>query len=297
MILVSVILPVRNGGMYLESALASLDQQYFQDFEVIAIDDGSTDNSHSILEEWATRNTRVKIISGNGRGIVDALNLGLGVAQGKYIARMDADDIAMAHRFEQQIAVMESHPDIVGLGTAVVMVDPEGRMLREIFPVVNHEDIMTALHRGMGTALVHPTTMFRRAAVEQVGGYREAYRHVEDFDLYLRLSDIGQLRNLAEIGLKYRQHAKSANSQHSRLQRRLIVTCLKERGIDLDWSIENDREETLVDLYLKWSSWALGGGYYLTGVRHGFRAVTLSRFELKTIRTFLGLLRLGRSNS
>src|ERR1051325_1151561 len=110
---VSVLLPVYNAERYLESALQSVLGQTFSDFEVIAVDDGSKDNSKKILERFAANDPRIRVISRPNTGIVGALNDGLAVARGEFIARMDADDVALPGRFQAQLDYLRGHPDCI----------------------------------------------------------------------------------------------------------------------------------------------------------------------------------------
>ena len=208
---ISVILPVYNGERFLRSALDSLLVQTFRDFEIIAVDDGSTDRSSEILKTCSLADPRVRVIKRANTGIVGALNDGIAAAAGEFIARMDTDDFSLPQRFEKQRAWLAAHPDCVALGTDVLYTDPEGAPLIQHHPAETHEDIMAQLLAGNGGALIHPTLMVRRRAMEAVGSYRLRYQWIEDLDLYLRLSDIGRLANLPEVHLHYRQHLQSVN--------------------------------------------------------------------------------------
>jgi len=211
---ISVIIPVYNAARYLNWAIESILAQSHRDFEVIAVDDGSTDNSRQILERFASRDSRLRLVSRANTGIVGALNDGLLVARGEFIVRMDADDISLPDRFEQQLTFMKAHPDCVALGTDVFYTDPEGNPLIRHYPAEDHERILDQLLDGNGGAMIHPSAMFRRSAVEEAGGYDPRYQWSEDLDLYLRLSKIGRLANLRDVHLHYRQHFGSVNKVH-----------------------------------------------------------------------------------
>ena len=132
--LISVIMPVFNGENFLQDAVGSILGQTFTDFELIAIDDGSTDNSTALLESFRLNDRRVIIQRHTeNQGVTAALNTGLALARGKYIARMDADDISLPVRFEKQVAFMETHPEIDILGSAVRLMDERGRKYRHTF--------------------------------------------------------------------------------------------------------------------------------------------------------------------
>ena len=143
--------------------------------------------------------------------IVGALNDGLAVAGGEFVARMDSDDLATPDRFAKQLAAMQQDRECVALGSAVLFTDPKGRPLKAYRPPVDHAAIEEELARGNGGALIHPTVLFRRAALIQCGGYRQQYNFIEDLDLYVRLLAVGRLANLPDVLLHYRQHANSVN--------------------------------------------------------------------------------------
>jgi len=139
---------------------------------------------------------------------VPTLNEGLLLARGEFIARMDADDVALSDRFEVQVAYLREHPEVVCLGSKVQCIDEAGRFLYEGFHVMDHEVIQELALTG-SCHLSHPTVMMRRAAVMAVGGYDPQMKYVEDLDLFLRLGKFGRLVNLPRTVLKYRMHPSS----------------------------------------------------------------------------------------
>lgn len=241
---ISVVMPVFNGEVYLAEAIKSILHQSFQDFEFIIVDDGSTDGTLEILKTFQKSDDRIKVISRPNTGIVGALNDGLARARGEYIARMDADDVSLPDRFERQIDYMSSHPNCVLLGTGHVIMDAEGNDLCIQRTELQHDRIVDRQMRGIGGAILHPTTFMRRNAVEQVGGYRLKYQWVEDLDLFLRLADLGEVRNLAEPLLRYRRHPSTVCSQRRVEQFRLIKLIVSEaferqgKRLPHDWKWE-----------------------------------------------------------
>ena len=207
----SVLMPVYNGARYLAEAVESIRAQTFGDFEFIAVDDGSSDRSLPLLQHLAQSDSRIRIVSRPNTGIVGALNDGLAVARGEFVARMDADDLAASTRFEKQLAALRKDAECVAIGSAVMFTDPKGRPLKAYRPPLSHEEIEAELARGNGGALIHPAVLFRREALAQCGGYRSQYNYIEDLDLYVRLLDVGKLANLPDILLHYRQHPQSVN--------------------------------------------------------------------------------------
>ena len=225
---VSVVMPVFNAQRYLAEAVESILAQTWRDFEFVIVDDGSTDRSPKLLERYAVRDSRIKLIRRPNTGIVGALNDGIAAASGELIARMDADDVALPQRLEKQVAYLAQHPEVVALGSRVTGVDPYGCVLFHSEHKLAHEEIDAELLRGVGWAIVHPAAMLRRAAVAAIGGYRPQFQWVEDLDLFLRLGETGKLANLPEALLRYRQHTESINRTRSAEQARLADACVRE---------------------------------------------------------------------
>ncbi|MEO6568568.1 MAG: glycosyltransferase [Opitutaceae bacterium] len=274
---VSVVLPVYNAARYLAPALTSVLQQTFQDFEIIAVDDGSSDDSKKILERFAASDSRIRVISRPNTGIVGALNDGLSVARSEFIARMDADDIALPARIQAQIDYLRSHPECVGLGTAVQIIDSRGAVVDRYRPPAEHEAIVAELLKGNGGALIHPATFFRASALRAVNRYDPAFCKVEDLDLYLRLSHEGRLANLPLIGLQYRHHVQSTNFIHREKQRPLMHAILERehqaRGLSYR-PVEQTGHTGLPAnrLHARWAYSALTHGNRSTAIRHALCA-------------------------
>jgi len=209
---VSVVLCVHNGERFLRATLATLVQQTHEELEIVVIDDGSTDATAQILSEYQG-DARFRIFSQPNQGLVASLNSGLNKANGEFIARIDADDLAHPERLARQFAYLSNHPEVVALGSAVTLIDAFGRTrgVRR-FPT-GPSAVRTALSGGC--ALAHPAVMFRKSAVVSAGGYRAAFKHAEDYDLWLRLSETHELDNLPEALLCYRQHADSVTCRHA----------------------------------------------------------------------------------
>jgi glycosyltransferase involved in cell wall biosynthesis len=225
---VSVVMPVYNCAEFLPAAVESVLGQSYGDFELIAVDDGSTDGSLGILRGYEGRDSRVRILSRANTGIVRALNDGLAIARGELIARMDGDDISLPGRLERQVWFMEQNPDCVAAGTDAEWIDTEGLPFQRIKNPRGHEEIVAALLEGNGGAMVHPTCIFRREAIEKVGGYsRELSRWGEDLDLFLRLSEIGRLANQGEMLFQYRLRPGSINTAGSLGQRKAIFEVVR----------------------------------------------------------------------
>ena len=217
---VSVLMAVFNGSLYLRPAVESILAQTFTDFEFIAIDDGSTDETAKVLRYYAAKDSRIRVVSRPNKGLTATLNEGVNLARGEFLARIDADDVAMPQRFELQVKYLREHPDTVLLGSRVVLIDPDGLPIRTACTETTHEQIDHA-HLNRGWPVVHPAVMMRTDAVRKVGAYRNEYDTLEDLDLFLRLAEVGQLANLPEVLLRYRQHFGSVTHRRFELQAKL----------------------------------------------------------------------------
>jgi hypothetical protein len=201
---VSVVMSVFNGERFLREAVDSILSQTFEDFEFIIIDDGSTDGSAAILDSYGKVDPRVQVYHQENRGLVDALNRGCGSARGKYIARMDADDIALRDRLRRQVEFMEAHAEVGVLGGAIQYIDAVGRGLATLRLPIHDRDIKSALRYA--NPMAHPTAFLRKDVFTSVGGYRRIFAKAEDYDLWLRVAKRGQLANLKAVVLRYRLH-------------------------------------------------------------------------------------------
>lgn len=200
----SVVMPVFDAETYLREAVESVLGQTLAELELIAVDDGSTDRSPGILEEYARADGRVRVLRQEHAGLAAALNLGCRAAEGPYVARMDADDVALPDRLEWQARFLDEHPEVAVVGGAFVFLNARGERLSTVaYPTVSGK-IKRELERA--NCLAHPTVMFRKVAFDEVGGYRLA--NGEDYDLWLRIGERHELANLPEPVLLYRHHAE-----------------------------------------------------------------------------------------
>ncbi len=207
---VDVVMPVYNGGEFLSQAIQSVLVQSHRDFRLILIDDGSTDDSLSIATGYSQRDKRICLITRPNKGLVDTLNEGVGLCENHYIFRMDADDICLPDRFSRQLAFMEQNPSVAVVGSQFWIVDREGNELGHSSYPTDPVDIEKKLI--CGSVLAHPATCIRRETLLKTDGYRKAYSHAEDYDLWLRISEFGHLRNIDTCLLKYRTHGENISS-------------------------------------------------------------------------------------
>ncbi len=297
---VSVLMPVYNAERYLAEAVESVLAQTFADFEFIIIDDGSTDTSLALLQTFAARDARIRLISRPNTGLVGALNEGLATARGEFVARMDADDVSLPPRLETQVAYLRSHPECVAVSCRVLLVDSEGAPLCAWLQLETHEQIDRAHLRGQGGAMVHPATLFRLKALQLVGGYRAETQDAEDLDLYLRLAEIGQLANCPQVLFHYRRHMLSVGvtrrERQARLARSVVLEALQRRGIK-DESAAGDIDAAPVpamspaEYHRMWAWWAIHGGHIRSARKHAFAALRKSPWRLASWRVAYSAVR------
>lgn len=269
---VSVLMSVYNSARYLPAAIESILRQTFRDFEFIVIDDGSTDDSRRIVERYAATDARIRLTSRPNTGLARALEEGLAQCRGEFVARMDGDDIALPTRFARQVEYLRRHPDCACVGSRVLYINPFG------LPVsgdessstsdhpTDHDEIDHRLLQGKGGSIVHPAAMMRRAALLQVGGYREQYNNSEDLDLFLRLAEVGRLANLPEVLLHYRRHLESVSHQKYenqwRLKKQIVADAYARRGLSMpaDWTFTPWQPKPKGPQLREWGWFALRSG-------------------------------------
>jgi glycosyltransferase involved in cell wall biosynthesis len=291
-------MPVYNASRYLRPAVQSILAQSFGDFELIAVDDGSKDESAEILRDYAAKDARVRVISRPNTGIVGALNDGLAAASGEFVARMDSDDIAMPERFAKQVAFLREHPDHVLVGSQVMLIDPAGATLcPKQDTEYTHEAIDQALLAGRWP-LVHPTIMVRREAIERVGRYRAKYQWLEDLDLFLRLAEVGRLASLPDVLLQYRLHTASVcatrDKDQDEIRPALEAEVYARRGLPAPngpRTVHQATFESSTDRFRVWGWFALIGGNVTTARKYALRTVRSAPLALESWRLMYCALR------
>lgn len=250
--LVSVVMVVWNADRFLAEAIESILSQTLSEFEFIIVDFGSTDKSRSIISSYAARDSRVKFHTISSCALAEARNAGCFLAQGRYIAIMDADDVSVPDRLKWEVAFMEEHPEFGLLGGATDWVDATGRSLRiDHLPTEDHE-IRAALENGC--PFCQPAVLIRREAFTLVGGYRAVFAQAEDYDLWLRIAEHFKCANLKQVVLKYRIHPYQI-SMRKRAQQTLCVLAAqvsassrRKRIADPLYSIEEITPATLAEV-------------------------------------------------
>lgn len=224
---ISVVMAVYNSAAVVAEAVDSVLNQTFRNFEFIIIDDGSTDSSGDILRQYAQRDARIRLYAQENCGLIASLNRGCRLAQGRYIARMDADDISLPPRFEKQFRFLEEHLEIGVLGTWIQDIDERGRPIIE-WPVPA-DPIVVRWFLFFGNCIAHPSVMMRRDLMERLGYYRPDAIHVEDYDLWIRAAEVTGLANLPEVLVRYRVSAGSVSGRNEIVQKERAAA-LRGRG-------------------------------------------------------------------
>lgn len=210
---VSVIMPVYNGEKYLKKALKSIQDQTLTDFEFIILDDASTDSTRTIVEEFAQRDTRIRLCHNEKNlGLTEILNRGLELARGEYIARMDQDDISLPGRLGAQVKYLNEHPKTDVLGTAFTLIDEQENHVQDIRFPKEHDLIRWFL--CFYNPIVHPSVMMRRSTIINHKGYDTSIMHAEDYDLWWRVGFDGKLENLESIHILLRKHSSQVSSKY-----------------------------------------------------------------------------------
>jgi glycosyltransferase involved in cell wall biosynthesis len=218
---VSVVMPAFNAASTLQRAIDSVLAQTYSNFELVVVDDGSTDETPTILARQVDERIRVIRMRDNV-GIVGALNRGLEEARGALIARLDADDEALPERLALQVEAFATHPNLVLCGCAADRVDPQGTRLGRSVPPASHARLAAAMVTG--NRLVHSTVMFRRDAARACGGYRPDQLLAEDYGLWLRLMRAGEALGLTAVGARHTDNPAGLSRQHEARQRAVTLS-------------------------------------------------------------------------
>ena len=251
MISISVVMPTYNTEItILQEAVDSILSQTFRDFEFIIIDDCSTDDSYDYLQSLSDERIRL-IRNPQNLGITKSLNIGFKEAKGKYIARMDSDDISLPTRFEKQFAYMESHPDVIVCGTGVKWIGERSDIVRQKITDMDDYRIRTLFYNP---GPFHPTAFFNRELLLRYHiAYDERLPYAQDYNLWSDICRIGPMYILEDVLLLYRMHRKQISGTQSELQRQ----CHKSINKKLLCELLGDVSEEELDLHFKYSS-----GYY-----------------------------------
>jgi glycosyltransferase involved in cell wall biosynthesis len=232
---VSVVMSVYNGERYLQQAINSILNQSFCDFELIIVDDGSTDDTAAIVNSY--RDPRiVRFRHATNQGLIASLNFGLTRARGELIARQDADDISLPNRLEEQVGLCDREPQVVIVGSGCHLIDETGTHLGIWRYPLSNTDVRW--HMLFHCGFAHTSVMFRADALRRNRlQYEEQAKHAEDYDLWSRLLSYGQGQNTAQVLVKYRRHSHQVSSisaeQQKSVAARISESNLKRLGIHI----------------------------------------------------------------
>ncbi len=312
---VSVVMSVYNAAPHLRDAVSSVLAQTFRDFELLIINDGSTDASGQILKEFT--DPRIRIIEQENRGLVTSLNRGVRESKGEYIARMDADDICLPGRLHSQVTYLDAHPAIALLGAFVSTMDEDGNPLAPVvrFPI-QHQDIWQKLGRRPWV-VCHPAVMYRRQVAMDIGLYDPAFAHAEDVEFFARLMSKYRAMNLPEVVLNYRVRRGAVSvtrKDHGRVNALLVATMIdqwepgKSLGATFDQRRAADaaieasrraitREEVEAMYQCRIGRELLRGRQWRAAVRHYAEAARNDRWDwLPYVGIICAFLRIGGVN-
>lgn len=256
--LVSVIVSVFNSQDFLEFSLKSICDQSYPNWEMIVVDDASTDQSFRILESFT--DPRIKVLRhSSNQGLSSGLNTAIKHAKGKYLARHDSDDRSEPNRLAEQVAYLESHPRVGVLGgqMAFCIGGLEGESL--MTPV--SDDVSRFLLQG--NALFHPTVMIRRSSLDELSHfYDPRYRNAQDYDLWCRLAGVTQLANTSDVVVMYELHERQQTMMHRNRQRRFALEIqakfLWNSSLHRDFAV-SQLFRGLISLSRHFLAWALYG--------------------------------------
>lgn len=212
---ISIVMGMYNAASHLRDCMESMISQTFSDFELIIVDDGSTDQSVKIVESF--KDPRVRLLKQENRGLPSALNKAIALARGEYVARMDADDIAVPERLEAQLSFLRRHPEVDILGTQAIIINENGvsgEMMKKPIATKN-------VHKYLEYAcpLIHPSYMVKAGVYRSIGGYREELLTAQDFEFLLRATEAGfMLANVPQALLLYRYNPDGISAKNTRRQ-------------------------------------------------------------------------------
>lgn len=219
---ISILLSVHNGERFIREAVLSLLNQTFRDFELLIVDDGSNDSTPRILEELAVQDARIRVITNSTNlGLTKSLNVALRESQHDFIARMDADDIALPNRFEKQLAFLDVHPDIDVIGTTYEWIDENGNVIGRPTVITDPDELHRALPRT--NPLLHSSVVMRRSALDRAHSYDEHFTRAQDYDLWLRLRRHAHFANLPDVLMQKRLAKSMLSFASERTQLRCAI--------------------------------------------------------------------------
>ncbi|MBP7055329.1 MAG: glycosyltransferase [Candidatus Omnitrophica bacterium] len=223
----SVIMSVFNTEAYLAQAIDSVLNQTYRDFEFIIVNDGSTDHTLNMLEEYKKKDDRIVLMDNRKNiGVAKSLNIALNACRGKYVARMDPDDISLPGRLLAQITYMNANPDVGLLGSCVKSIDEKGRVTGAwAYPC---DDLSIKWRLLFSNAFAHPSVVYKRGIVLGFGGYNEYIGSGIDFDLWVRMSASTRMHGLKEFLVLWRTHPESMTAKYGERRKKVYLSVIRE---------------------------------------------------------------------
>ena len=214
---VSIIMAVYNGEEFLQDSILSVLNQTYKNFEFVIVNDGSTDNTAKILEEFSKNDSRIKIVNNiENIGLTKSLNRGIRESVGEYIARLDAGDLSTPDRIEREVDFLNKNKDIGLVGSWMQIIDTEGKTVEEVKYPTEDEIIR---HDLIGyNPFVHSSIMFRRGVGQKAGFYNEVYKYAQDYNFYFQLLPHTKFSNIPACLVKYRRYPNSITMTKNREQ-------------------------------------------------------------------------------
>jgi len=213
---VTVLMPVYNGQRFLTEAIESILNQSFKDYEFLIINDGSKDKSEDIIKRYEQNDPRIRLISRPNKGLVATLNEGLAKAKGEYIARMDCDDISLKSRLKTEVEYLDSNLNVGLVGSNYSIIDEEGKYLVNTNVFTHPDDLKLCLVTC--NQYGHGSVMIRKSVLKEVGDYDKSVGHLEDYDLWIRISHEAKVANIEQPLYKWRKTPDSITGANLELQ-------------------------------------------------------------------------------
>ena len=245
--LVSIVIPVHNGEKYIKESIDSCLNQTYNNIEIIVVDDKSEDRTLEILKEYGQKLTVIPVEKQNGLGNV--INIGIRKSRGKYIARMDADDIMYPTRIEKQVQYLESNTNCVAIGGQIDIIDENSSITGHREYAIEDRDIKK--NRFLFQPFAHPAVTLRKSTVEEIGLYPENMWKVEDVKFFLILSTKGEFHNLGDSVLKYRMTFKTESQSK-------MLDHFKKTNEIRNWAIKELKIKPTVREYIIWNIQKVG---------------------------------------
>jgi len=233
---ITVLMSVYNGQHWLHESIESVLGQTHRDFEFIIVNDGSNDRSIDIIKEFATRDGRIRIIDKQNTGLADSLNMGIDLARGEWIARIDADDLCEPSRLAAQYDMTHSSKEFVLIGSGLIQIDEHGVCSKVFHYPPGHKQLVDRLIRLKGF-FAHSSAFYHTQTARDLGGYRQRIKRAEDFDLWLRLAAVGEISCVEEPLVRIRHHTEQiSNDEGGRRQLvdsrvALVSNFLRQKGL------------------------------------------------------------------